>query len=377
MKFTIDTRTFADALTAASSYAQRANLFNITTFVYLAVDNGKLTIRSGNSNTNFIATIPVEDSEDGSLLVAAEKIEGVVSRITAESVTLERDDAVLRVMPSAGRKTSVKLACRDIGDYSAPHVCEDDLYQAVPCAQLADAISSVICATNRDNTKPALAGVRIEQSFDDSGKPSLTVIACEGRLLGQNSFEIPAAIPNLTGVTVPTAFAIKLSGLLKGGNVKIAFKNGKIFVTNGLMRVDSDLLNAQYPNWRNVIPAEEHKKSTTKFSGTELFESLSLTTVLIDTLSKKTHISVDDGRMTVASSNSNFGEAEQDIAAETDYVGDGEPFTLDFNEQLLKPVIANLKDTDVILTVYDGCPNVTFRSVNNSSLFYCVAPMAK
>lgn len=377
MKFTIETKTFADALTAASSYAQKANLFSITTFVYLSVKNGRLTIRTGNSNSNFICTIPVENAEDGALLVAAEKIEGVINRIAAESVTLEREDAVLRVMPSEGRKTSVKLACRDTGDYPAPNACEDNLFQTVPCTEFAAAISNVIFAVNRDSSKPALAGVRIEQSFNADGKPVLTIVGCEGRVLGMHAFEIPEALPNFAGATIPTAFAIKFCGILKGGNVRIAFKNGKIFVTNGLMRVDSDLLNADYPKFRNIIPSPADKKLSTKFSGTELFESLSLTTVLIDMLSKKTRLTIEKDKLTAASSNSNFGEAEQEIGAATEYAGDEETFSLDFNEQLLKPVIASLKDGDITLTVYNHSPNVSFESENNRNLFYCVAPMAK
>lgn len=376
MKFTIETKTFGDALAAATPYAQRAALFTLNSMVYLETVDNKLTLRAGSLNSNFECTIPVADAEDGKVLVAAEKISGVINKIFSENVTLERDDNTLFVKPSEGRKTSVKLACRDANEYPAANVCAEELYVSVPDTALYTALSNVVIAAGKDSGRPALMGVRFEQTEVD-GMHVLTLIATEGRMLAKDSITLDTAIPGFMGATVPTACVTRLLAVLKGGNTKIAFSNGKIFIKNGIVKIDNDLLIAQYPNWQRVIPLPDGAIATVKLKGSDLVESFSLTSVLVDAAKRVTGLSFKKDTLTIAASAQGFGEAEQEIDVTTEYAGEEEDMTLFFNEKLIQPILANFKDKDIVFKLYGRNQNVRIEDENNKNLVFCVAPMNK
>lgn len=376
MKFTIETKSFGTALAAAAPYAQRASLFTLNSMVYLKTVDNTLTLRAGSLNSNFECTLSVADAEDGMVLVAAEKLCGVINKITSDNVTLERDDNTLYVKPTEGRKTSVKLACRDADEYPAANECADDLYVSVPDTALYNALSNVIVAVGRDSGKPMLMGIRFEQEEID-GMHILNLIATEGRVLAKDSVILDTPIPNFSGATVPTVCATRLMPVLKGGNTKIAFYNGKIFIKNGLVKLDNDLLNAPYPNWRRVIPVPEEATINVKLKGADLVESFGLTSVLVDANSRISALSFKKNTLTIAASAHEFGEAEQEIEVESEYAGEEEDLTLYFNEKLIQPIIASLRDRDVVFKLYGPSRNIRVEDENYSSLLYCLAPINK
>ncbi len=382
MKFSIVTKDLADALSSAIGYAQKASLFTPFSMAYIAAKGTVITIRTGNPNSNFECTVPGTVEIEGSVLVSAEKIEGILAKITSDNVTVERDGANLRVKPMTGKKTSVKLACRDADIYTSPFVCPDELYKDVPGTLLADAITHVAIASEKNAGRPALMGIRMEQHTVNE-ETFLTLVATNGKFMAKEDVALNSAIPGFTAATIPTAFALKLVNLLKNGGVSIGFDGNRIFVKNGIIKVNSECLTSAYPTWRNVIPPTSWESLVIKAKGADLAETLGLTSVLVDGASRKTNFTFSKDSITVMSATDQYGEAEQDVDAETNFSDDTSPFVLTFNEQLIQPVIATLKASNVVMALrknperaqdmFKGPLVVTCDLY--SSLLYCIMPM--
>lgn len=382
MKFSIETNDLAEALTSAVGYAQKASLFTPFSMAYIEAKGEDIIIRTGNSNSNFECTLLGTVEIEGSVLVSAEKVEGILSKITSDSVTVERDGANLRVKPMTGKKTSVKLACRDTDIYAAPIVCPAELLKAVPGTLLADAISHVAFAAGKDAGRPAIMGIRMEQHFENE-KPVLTLVATNGKFLAKEDIVLPSVIPGFTAATVPTAFALKLINILKGENISIGFDGGRIFVTNKIIKVNSECLASAYPSWQNVIPPSTWESLIIKAKGADLAETLGLTSVLVDGASRKTHFTFTKNSLTVMSATDQYGEAEQDVDVETNFDDTVPAFTLAFNEQLIQPVIATLKSSSVVMALRKNPDRpqdmlmgpLVITSELYPSLLYCIMPM--
>lgn len=382
MKFSIETKELANALTSALGYAQKASLFTPFSMAYIEAKGTEVTIRTGNTNSDFECTISGAVEIEGSVLVSAEKVEGILAKITAENVTVERDGANLRVKPLTGKKTSVKLACRDSDIYAAPVICPNDLYRAIPGPLLAEAISHVAIAAGKDAGRPALMGIRFEQHTENE-KPVLTLVATNGKFLAKEDVSLTSAIPGFTATTVPTAFALKLVNILKNGNVSVGFDSGRIFVKNGIVKVNSECLASAYPTWQNVIPPESWESLVIKAKGSDLAETLGLTSVLVDGASRKTHFTFSKDSITVMSATDQYGEAEQDVSVETNFSDETSPFVLAFNEQLVQPVITTLKTSNVVMALRKNPSRpqdllkgpLVITSDLYTSLLYCIMPM--
>lgn len=383
MKFTIETKPLALALNAAVGFAQKASLFTPYSMVYLEAKNNLLTIRTGNSSSNYENTIAATIEEEGAVLATADKIEGIISKITAESVTIEREGANLRVKPSTGKKTSVKLACRDADTSIAPYSCADNLFVKIKGTETADAISHVVIAASKATDRPALMGIRFEQTITEDAV-ILDLVATNGKMLAKEAIALEHPIPGFTAATIPTQFALKMIPLLKAEDCSIAFDANRVFMKSGFVQINSSLIVSLYPDWRKVIPPSTWEKIEFTVNGTELADTLGLTSVLVDGASRKTHFTFDKNTVTVMSATDAFGEAEQEVDCTSEnFPEDMDKFTLNFNEQLIQPVISMLKTSKVFMILRknpDRPQNLLMgpllvTSDVHTALMYCVMPM--
>lgn len=372
MKFNTETKTFSAVTTAALSYSQKAAFYLTTGMVSIETGDNIVTLRTTNNKTNFLCSIPADVAEPGRVFVSTEKLAGILSNISAENVAVENLNSKLYIKPLEGRKTKVSLACRENIDFPEEKICDDSKYVAVPGEAVANALAHVMFFTAKSAVGPraSFAGVNVEQSSKD-GKHYLTFVATDGRALATETVEINTEIPSLTKAVLPLEIVNKMLPLLRREESKIAFNDGYVFIENGALKVNGALLNGNYPNWRRVIPQSDGVD--VKVNGAELAETLGLTSVLVEEKSRKTALEFFSDKIVVHSSSPELGEAEQEIDATSNLT---QEFKAYLSEQLLSPIMATLKNTDVNITVFPGTVlPLLFKAESIPALTYCIMPM--
>lgn len=372
MKFNTETKTFSAVATAALSYSQKAAFYITTGMISIETGDNVVTLRTTNNKTNFLCTVPADITEPGRVFVSTEKLAGILSNISAENVSVENVNSKLYIKPLEGRKTKVSLACRETVDFPPEKVCADDKYVSVPGEAIANALTHVMFFTAKSAVGPraTFSGVNVEQISKD-GKVYLTFTATDGRALATETVEIGSEIPELIKAILPLEVINKMLPLLRREGSKIAFYDGSVFIENGVLKVNGLLLSGNYPNWRRVLPQIDGVD--VKVNGAELAETLGLTSVLVEEKSRKTALEFFGDKIVVHSSSPELGEAEQEIDAQSSLT---QEFKANLSEQLLNPIIATLKNTDINIKVFpDTVLPLLFTAESIPNLTYCIMPM--
>lgn len=378
MNFKTETKTLSNAVNMALNFSQKAAFLITTGMVYIKTNEDSVTLRATNNKTNFCATIPAEIREGGEALVSTEKLAGVLSNITSENITLCSDDnKKFYIKPEEARKTKICLSYRNPKDFPEEKSCPDNMYVTIPGKAVADALLHVAFATAKPSAslgpRAPFAGINVEQEKKD-GKIYLTFVATDGRALATEKIEIANEIPLLTKAVLPIELVNKTLPILKKVNPEVAFFDGYLFLRYETIRVNGFLLDSAYPNWRRVLPQTD-EFNTVNVSDIELAETLGLTSVLVEEKSHKTSLTFTSNSLTVKAYSPELGEAEQEIETTSTFT-ENEERVVDFSAQLLNPIIANLKNSEIIIKIFkESYMPFIFLSDSMPNLIYCIMPM--
>jgi DNA polymerase III subunit beta len=240
-----------------------------------------LTVSSFDYDVSAQATIPVATEEEGSALVSGRLLAEISRSLPAKPVqiTSEGGKAVL----SCGSATFTLLTMPEEEYPALPEM--PPAAGTVGSDAFASAVSQSATAAGRDDTLPALTGVRIEIDGD-----TLTLISTDRYRLAVRELRWTPARPDLSAaVLVPArALAETARALTSGAEVAIALAlpgeqdpadrgsgiggEGMIGFEGGGRRATTRLLGGEFPRHQALLPS--HVNSTAEMSTPLLAEAV-------------------------------------------------------------------------------------------------------
>jgi DNA polymerase III subunit beta len=239
-----------------------------------------LTLSSFDYDVSAQATIPVTTEEEGSALVSGRLLAEISRSLPAKPVqiTSEGGKAVL----SCGSATFTLLTMPEEEYPALPEM--PPAAGTVGSDAFASAVSQSATAAGRDDTLPALTGVRIEIDGD-----TLTLISTDRYRLAVRELRWTPARPGLSAaVLVPArALAETARALTSGAEVAIALAlpgegdaadgpaaggDGMIGFEGGGRRATTRLLGGEFPRHQALLPS--HVNSTAEMSTSVLAEAV-------------------------------------------------------------------------------------------------------
>jgi DNA polymerase-3 subunit beta len=243
-----------------------------------------LTLSSFDYDVSAQATVPVTTEEEGSVLVSGRLLAEISRSLPARPVqiTSESGKAVL----SCGSATFTLLTMPEEEYPALPEM--PPAAGTVGSDAFASAVSQSATAAGRDDTLPALTGVRIEIEGD-----TLTLISTDRYRLAVRELRWTPARPDLSAaVLVPArALAETARALTSGAEVAIALAlpgegdsadrdsgigaaggDGMIGFEGGGRRATTRLLGGEFPRHQALLPS--HVNSTAEMSTPVLAEAV-------------------------------------------------------------------------------------------------------
>jgi DNA polymerase III subunit beta len=243
-----------------------------------------LTLSSFDYDVSAQATVPVTTEEEGSVLVSGRLLAEISRSLPARPVqiTSESGKAVL----SCGSATFTLLTMPEEEYPALPEM--PPAAGTVGSDAFASAVSQSATAAGRDDTLPALTGVRIEIEGD-----TLTLISTDRYRLAVRELRWTPARPDLSAaVLVPArALAETARALTSGAEVAIALAlpgegdsadrdagigaaggDGMIGFEGGGRRATTRLLGGEFPRHQALLPS--HVNSTAEMSTSVLAEAV-------------------------------------------------------------------------------------------------------
>jgi DNA polymerase III subunit beta len=216
----------------------------------------ELTLSTFDYEVSAQATIPVTVDDPGTALVSGRLLAEIVRSLPAKPVDLATDGARATVQCGSAKFTLTLLPAEEYP--TLPDMPE--VTGTVGADTFASAIGQVAIAAGKDDTLPALTGIRVEINDDE-----LTLIATDRYRLAIRELRWnPTAGRLNTAVLIPArVLGDTARALTSGAEVSIALAaaegnpgEGIIGFEGGGRRTTTRLLSGEYPRVQQLLPAE-------------------------------------------------------------------------------------------------------------------------
>jgi DNA polymerase-3 subunit beta len=301
------------------------------------IDKTSLTVTASDLQTSMITEITIESKEKGSIAVPARILLDTLKNLPDQPVTFSIDESTYSIEISSDNGR-YKLAGENATDFPKVPAVSNDFSAAISSEVLARAVNNTIFATSNDELRPAMTGVYV-----NLGEKNTTFVATDGHRLVRyrrtdiksdngNSIIIPRKALNLLKATLPT----------ENTDVSIDFNMSNAFFKFGNIRMICRLIDERFPDYENVIPAQNPIKMT--ISRTDLLGSLKRISIYANKTTHQVRLKITGSELQVSAEDLDFSnEANERLSCEHE----GEDIEIGFNAKFLIEMLTNL-DTDQI-----------------------------
>jgi DNA polymerase-3 subunit beta len=306
----------------------------------------------------------VEVIQPGEAVVPADRFSAIVRESTDEVIHVEVSDASCQIK---GADSQFTIYVQDPQQYPAVPDFDGKADIEVALDRLQEGVELCLFAAARESTRYALNGVL----WEVKGK-KLSLVATDGRRLAKSRVDIASkASKDLPagGVIVP-AKTMALLGRVGAGKdeiVGVRLAGNQIVLRCGNVVISSNLVEGNFPQYEEIIPADYDKKLVL---GTEAtLSAVRRAALLTNEDSRGVKMSVTKKSLVFSSRAPEMGDAEIEMAV--DYKG--EPMEVAFNPQFLIDVLRVIKSDEFELEL--GQPDRPGLLKSGANFLYVVMPI--
>jgi len=272
--------------------------------------------------------------EAGGVTISARKLYEIIKELPSGEIELTSGDNNWTTIQAG--KSQFKVVGLPSADYPALPSIEREGLTPLAGAGLLELIRKTLFAAGDNDARYILNGLLVNLTTTDKKTTLLRLVGTDGHRLAVAEHEVGTAGAKQSAqdikAIIPKKAAQEMRRLLEeGGDAEplIGFtKNLMIFRKSGLL-LTSRLMEGNYPNYQQVVPKESGRRITVNRG---LLESaLRRVSVLSKDKANAVKVTFEPGGMTLFSSNPDYGEATEELAAQYD----GESLNTGFNARYL------------------------------------------
>jgi DNA polymerase-3 subunit beta len=377
MNFTVDRDQFEAILARIQGVAERRHTMPILSHTLLAAGpkagptgNPGLTLVASDLEIVIRCSQTLDVIEPGTVALPARKLFDIAKVLPKGSVTLTAGEGNY-VEISAGRG-HFRLA--GLGSEEFPEMPERPKGKPVDVdsetfRRLVDRVSSF--ATG-DETRYNLSGILLE-SEEGEGTTVLRMVATDGHRLAIAEGEVPD-IGGLLGarrVLVPRKGLIEIKKLSDGGpgSVELSATDKFLFAGKGDTEVWVRLLDAEFPDYRQVVPTENRIIANVP-RGTFL-DVLRRVSVMAPDKVNSVRLSFSGKQLEVSTISPELGEARDLLPIEYE----GTPVRVGFNGRYLQDALGGISEDTVRMELKDEVSQVIVKPATEKNFIAIIMPM--
>jgi len=391
MKFSIHRDPLLGALQKVQSVVEKRNTVQILANILCEVKDQTLSLSATDLEVGIKITLPVEMHEEGKITLPAKNFLDIVKELPDKRLDITRkDNNWVELVCGKSRFNVVSLSA---DEYPALPNFEDKTYHEARVEALRGMIDRTSFAVSTDATRYHLNGVYFEHVENNI----MRMTATDGHRLSFEDQEVFMKLPELKrGIIIPKKGLSELRKLLDEGNstVRLAFERGYIFAqlandapmgkTAGKAEGKNEkeaghaaggfslfirLIEGEYPDYRQVIPKVADR--LVKINRNAFSAALKRVSLLAHEKSRGVKMALQNGILTVSSSNPDMGEAREELDVE--YSGD--TIDIGFNAKYLLDCLAVMDSESLEFRFKDRLSPGIIRSADKQNHTYVIMPM--
>jgi len=363
VKFRCERDVLADALaTAGRAATSRTGALPVLEGLHLSVHSDELAVTGTDLEMSIRLTTTVGGVSDGAVVVPARLSAEAVKSLPPGAVEFMSGDDEVTI--SAGR-SQFSLRSYNIEDYPAQ---VDPAAEAVTLSSsaFADALRQVVRAASSDEARGVITGVLIAAEED-----MVRMVATDSYRLAVRDLPDTSILAGGQKVLVPHRALTELQRILGSGN-ELTVRLGARHATFecGSTRLTTRLIEGEYPNYRNLVPASSPNLLTV---GKEaLLESLRRVKIMAQRdSSSAVRLTLGGDTMTLSVRDQDYGT----VVEELDVRYEGDEMLVGFNPDYLMNGVDAIDTDEVTLSLRDPVKAVVLRGVGKDDYLYLLMPL--
>jgi DNA polymerase III subunit beta len=348
---------------------ERKNTIPILANVLMEADGDEVTLLATDLEVGLRSRCPASVSKKGSLTLPAKKLYEIVKALPETDVRIEQDRGGVKVAADRFDSRMQTLPREDFptlpegtGSYSAS-LPRDILKQMVAKTQF---------AITGEDTRYFLNGALFILRPD-----SMSLVSTDGHRLALITVSREKSkgkkADDEVRVILPRKTLLELGRLLGEGEGDIQYERGEnhLFFDIGGRLLISRMIDGQFPAFERVIPKSNDKK--VEFDRDRLTSAVKRVALLSNERSRAVKFQMDKGKVEIASSSPEFGEAKEMLIV--DYAA--APVTICFNAQYVLDFLGVVETDSVSLEFKDEMSQAVMKPIGAEGYeyTYVIMPM--
>jgi DNA polymerase III subunit beta len=335
LKFRLVREDFADAVAWVARNLPTRPTVPVLAGVLLTGSDDGLKISGFDYEVSAEVQVAAEIASPGSVLVSGRLLSDITRALPAKPVDVSVEGTRASLTCGSARFSLPTMA---VEDYPALPALPEDT-GVISSELFAEAIGQVAVAAGRDDTLPMLTGIRVEIS----GEKVVLAATDRFRLAVRELTWSTESAGIEAAVLVPAkTLAEAAKAGADGADVHLSLGAGSAVGKEGLLGIRSDgkrsttrLLDAEFPKFRQLLPAEHTAIATVGVA--EITEAIKRVALVADR-GAQVRMEFADDVLRLSAGADDVGRAEEDLAV--DFSGD--PLTIAFNPTYLTDGLGSL-----------------------------------
>jgi DNA polymerase III subunit beta len=349
---------------------ERKNTIPILANVLIETDGDQVKFLATDLEVGLRSRCQASVSKKGSLTLPAKKLYEIIKALPETDVRIEEDKSGVKVAADRFDSRMQTLPREDFptlpdgtGAYSA----------TLPRDVLKHMVAKTQFAITGEDTRYFLNGALFIQRPD-----SMSLVSTDGHRLALITVPRDKSLSRAKSndeerVILPRKTLLELGRLLSEGDGDIQYERGEnhLFFEVGGRLLISRMIDGQFPAFERVIPKGNDKR--VEFDRDRLTSAVKRVALLSNERSRAVKFQIDKGKVEIASSSPEFGEAKEVLMV--DYTA--APVTICFNAQYVLDFLAAVESDSVCLEFKDEMSQAVMKPIGAEGYdyTYVIMPM--
>jgi len=353
-------------LQAVQNVVSTRTTLPILSNVLMRAEGDQVEFTATDLDVTVACKVEAKVKKGGSTTVPVKKLFGIVRELGGNEIDIETDDKnVTSIRCSA---SFYKINGLGADEFPPLPKFKDDKKVSLPQETVKAMMRKTSFAVSTDESRYVLNGIFI--SLKDH---KMTMVATDGRRLALVDEEVDIAEKSSGEFIVPAKAVTELNRLLQEkGDVEIKFgENQASFALKEdkgfSVLVITKLIEGNYPNYRQVIPAEV--KERVPLSREEFLQALRRAEIMTSEKANSVKLTFGKNNLAITANSPEVGEARETLAVNYK----GKEIAIAFNPRYLIDALNSLTEDEVFFELIDELSPGVLKI--NGPFLYVVMPM--
>jgi DNA polymerase III subunit beta len=349
---------------------ERKNTIPILANVLIEADGDQVKMLATDLEVGLRSRCTASVAKSGSLTLPAKKLYEIVKALPDTDVRIEENKNGVKV---AAERFDSRMQTLPREDFPSLPDATGTYSATLPRDMLKKMVDKTQFAITGEDTRYFLNGALFIQRAE-----SMSLVSTDGHRLALITVAREIQKGKVKAdeeerVILPRKTLLELGRLLTEGEGDIRYERGEnhLFFDIGGRLLISRMIDGQFPAFERVIPKSNDKR--VEFDRDRLTNAVKRVALLSNERSRAVKFQVDKGKVEIASSSPEFGEAKEVIIV--DY--DAAPVTICFNAQYVLDFLSVAETDSVALEFKDEMSQAVMKPIgaDNYEYTYVIMPM--